>query len=62
MSVTSTTANYGGRIDTQQGNIKQFVSSSNLANWIYRKIKSIFFKLFLNFILKKRKIINYNLT
>lgn len=40
MSVISTTANYGGRIDTQQGNIKQFVGSSNLANWIYRKIEN----------------------
>ena len=40
MSVISTTANYGGRIDTQQGNVKQFVSSSNLANWIYRKLEN----------------------
>lgn len=38
MSVVSTTANYGGKIDTQQGNIKQFVYSSNLANWIYKKL------------------------
>jgi hypothetical protein len=40
MSVISTTANYGGRIDTQQGNIKQFVGSVNLANWIYRKLEN----------------------
>jgi hypothetical protein len=38
MSIVSTTANYGGRVDTQQGNIKQFVSSSTLASWIYKKI------------------------
>ena len=40
MSVVSTTANYGGRIDTQQGNIKQFVYSSSVAQWIYRKLNN----------------------
>ena len=38
MSIVSTSANYGGRVDTQQGNIKQFVFSSNTASWIYKKI------------------------
>ena len=38
MSVVSTTANYGGRIDTQQGNIKQFVYSTSVAQWIYKKL------------------------
>ena len=40
MSIQSTTANYGGRIDTQQGNIKQFITSSDTVNWIYKKINS----------------------
>ena len=40
MSIISTTANYGGKIDTQQGNIKQFVVSSSSANWIYKKLQS----------------------
>jgi hypothetical protein len=40
MSIVSTTANYGGRIDTQQGNIKQFIVSSSLANWIYKKLNN----------------------
>lgn len=39
MSIQSSVANYGGRIDTQQGNIKQFVSSSDSVNWIYKNIK-----------------------
>ena len=38
MSLMSTAANYGGRIDTQQGNIKQFIFSSSLASWIYKKL------------------------
>lgn len=40
MSIVSTAANYGGRVDTQQGNIKQFVYSSNLAQWIYRRLNN----------------------
>lgn len=36
MSIQSTVASYGGKIDTQQGNIKQFVISSSVANWIYK--------------------------
>jgi len=42
MSVVSTSANYGGKIDTQQGNIKQFVvsSSSSVANWIYKRLQN----------------------
>ena len=40
MSIVSTSANYGGKVDTQQGNIKQFVVSSTLANWIYKKLKN----------------------
>lgn len=38
MSIVSTSANYGGRVDTQQGNIKQFIVSPNLANWVYKKL------------------------
>ena len=38
MSLFSTSANYGGRVDTQQGNIKQFVYSSNIASWLYKKM------------------------
>lgn len=38
MSTISTTANYGGRIDTVQGNIKQFITSNgNTANWIFKR-------------------------
>lgn len=35
-------SNYGGRVDSQQGNIKQFVtsSSSNFASWIYKKLSN----------------------
>jgi len=40
MSILSTSANYGGRVDSQQGNIKQFVFSSNLAQWIYKKLEN----------------------
>ena len=40
MSIISTSANYGGRIDTQQGNIKQFVYSANVATWIYKRLSS----------------------
>lgn len=40
MSILSTSANYGGRVDSQQGNIKQFVFSSNLAQWIYKKLQN----------------------
>lgn len=38
MSIVSTSANYGGRVDTQQGNIKQFVFSSSVASWIYKQL------------------------
>lgn len=38
MSLLSTAANYGGRVDTQQGNIKQFIYSASLASWIYKKL------------------------
>jgi len=41
MSIVSTSANYGGRVDTQQGNIKQFVFSSNTASWVYKKIEGL---------------------
>ncbi len=38
----STTANYGGRIDTVQGNIKQFIfSDDSTANWIYKRIDGL---------------------
>lgn len=40
MSIVSTSANYGGRVDTQQGNIKQFVTSSNNADWIYKRLNN----------------------
>jgi hypothetical protein len=40
MSIVSTSANYGGRVDTQQGNIKQFVVSSSGANWVYKKLQN----------------------
>lgn len=40
MSIISTTANYGGRVDTQQGNIKQFISSNNVAQWVYKKLSN----------------------
>ena len=41
MSVVSTSANYGGRVDTQQGNIKQFyISTNSLATWIYKRLNS----------------------
>lgn len=40
MSIISSTANYGGRVDTQHGNVKQFIYSSNLASWIFKKIKN----------------------
>lgn len=39
MSLTNS-SNYGGRVDSQQGNIKQFVYSSNLASWVYKKISN----------------------
>lgn len=38
MSIVSTSANYGGRVDTQQGNVKQFVVSTNVASWIYKRL------------------------
>ena len=40
MSIVSTAANYGGRVDTQQGNIKQFVFSSTIAEWIYKRLNN----------------------
>jgi len=40
MSLLSTAANYGGRVDTQQGNIKQFIYSASLASWIYKKLSN----------------------
>lgn len=40
MSIVSTAANYGGKVDTQQGNIKQFVVSTQLAQWIYKRLSN----------------------
>ena len=42
MSIISNSANYGGRVDTQQGNIKQFYVSpgSSIADWIYKRLNS----------------------
>jgi hypothetical protein len=40
MSIVSTTANYGGKIDTQQGNIKQFFTSGSSEGWIYKKLQN----------------------
>jgi len=37
MSLQSSVANYGGRVQPE-GNIKQFVQSSNSVNWIYKKL------------------------
>jgi hypothetical protein len=39
-SILSTSSNYGGRIDTQQGNIKQFVISASSADWIYKRLQT----------------------
>lgn len=33
-------ANYGGRVDTQQGNIKQFTYSTSSSSWIYKKLSN----------------------
>lgn len=41
MSIISSNANYGGRVDSQQGNIKQFfISGSSIADWVYKKLNS----------------------
>ena len=41
MSIVSTAANYGGRIDTQQCNIKQFIYSvNNVAIWTFKRLSS----------------------
>lgn len=41
MSIITSNANYGGRVDTQQGNIKQFYSSgSTIAEWIYKRLNN----------------------
>jgi hypothetical protein len=39
--IVSTTANYGGKVDTQQGNIKQFIFSSDTINWVYKRLTNI---------------------
>jgi alpha-mannosidase len=39
MSVTSTSANYGGKVCDIQQNVKQFFVSSSSAQWVYKKIK-----------------------
>jgi len=41
MSINSTVANYGGKISPIQNNVKQFISSSNTVNWVYKKINNI---------------------
>ena len=39
MSIISTSANYGGRINDAQQNIKQFIiSSASEAIWIYKRL------------------------
>lgn len=38
MSLVSTTANYGGRVDPQQGNVKQFVTSADNAIWTFYRL------------------------
>jgi hypothetical protein len=38
MSLSSTSANYGGRVNPQQSNVKQFVVSSSDAQWIYKRV------------------------
>lgn len=40
MSIISTSANYGGRVDTQQGNVKQFIYSTSVVSWIYKKLSN----------------------
>jgi hypothetical protein len=41
MSIISTSANYGGRINDNQQYIKQFfISSTNIATWIYKKLSN----------------------
>jgi len=38
MSIISTVANYGGRVDTQQGTIKQFVETPSSIDWVVKTI------------------------
>ena len=33
-------SNYGGRVDTQQGNVKQFITSSQSAQWVYQRLNN----------------------
>jgi len=40
MSIVSTVANYGGRVQDYQQSIKQFYVSSQLVTWIYKKLSS----------------------
>lgn len=41
MSIISTVANYGGRINDNQQYIKQFfISTSGLASWVYKKLNN----------------------
>jgi hypothetical protein len=39
-SIVSTSSNIGGRVDTVQGNIKQFVISPNTSNWTYKRLQT----------------------
>jgi hypothetical protein len=34
------TSSFGGRVDTQQGNIKQFIISPSTADWIYKRLQT----------------------
>ena len=36
--IISTTANYGGRVDTKVGTVKQFISSPDSISWIFKRI------------------------
>jgi hypothetical protein len=36
--IISTTANYGGRVNTVEGNVKQFISSPDSISWVFKRI------------------------
>lgn len=38
--IISTTANYGGRVNTVEGNVKQFISSPDSISWVFKKLLS----------------------
>lgn len=36
--IISTTANYGGRVDTKVGTVKQFISSPDSISWVFKRL------------------------